>query len=242
MIPRTGIIVVAGGSGRRMGGSLPKQFLLLGGMPVLARTINALAEALPGAPIIAVLPSEHMDFWRNLAARFDVAPHTVAEGGVERFHSVRNGLSALPIDTELIAIHDGVRPLVSVELIRRTAEAAVAHGAAVPAIIPTDSFRETDGTSSRRIDRTRLRAVQTPQIFKAALLRKAYETEFSAAFTDDASVVEHAGCHIILCEGDRRNLKITTREDIIVAEALLTADDLPEEATATADQLHAQRE
>ncbi|WP_171847693.1 IspD/TarI family cytidylyltransferase, partial [Alistipes sp. CHKCI003] len=132
MTARTGVIVVAGGSGRRLGGDVPKQFRLLGGMPVLARTINALAAALPGAPIVAVLPEAHIAYWRNLAARFDVARHTVAAGGAERFHSVRNGLAALPETVELIAVHDGVRPMASAELIRRTTEAAATHGAAVP--------------------------------------------------------------------------------------------------------------
>lgn len=242
MTQKTGIIIVAGGSGRRMGGARPKQFRLLDGQPVLARTINALAEALPGALLIAVLPAEQMGYWRNLAARFDVAPHTVVEGGAERFHSVRNGLSALPADTELIAVHDGVRPLVSAELVRRTTEAAAEHGTAVPAVLPTDSFRETDGTASHPLDRTRLRAVQTPQVFKAALLRKAYETDFSAAFTDDASVVEHAGYPVFLCEGDQRNLKITTRDDLIAAEALLAADDLPDEAADTGIGPHTHQE
>ena len=225
MTARTGVIVVAGGSGRRLGGDVPKQFRLLGGMPVLARTINALAAALPGAPIVAVLPEAHIAYWRNLAARFDVARHTVAVGGAERFHSVRNGLAALPETVELIAVHDGVRPMASAELIRRTTEAAATHGAAVPAIVPADSFRETDGTASRPTDRSRLRAVQTPQVFEAALLRRAYETEFSPAFTDDASVVEHAGHPVFLCEGERRNFKITAPEDLVLAEALLAPVD-----------------
>ncbi len=225
MTPRTGVIVVAGGSGHRMGGALPKQFRLLGGLPVLARTINAFAAALPQAPIVAVLPAEHIAFWKNLAARFDVAAHTVAAGGAERFHSVRNGLAALPADVELIAVHDGVRPLATPELIRRTAEAAAAHGAAIPVVVPTDSFRETDGEGSHPVDRSRLRAVQTPQIFEAALLRKAYQTEFSAAFTDDASVVERTGHPVFLCEGARRNFKITTPEDLLLAEAVIAADE-----------------
>ena len=121
---RTGVLIVAGGSGRRCGGQLPKQFRLLGGQPVLARTINRFAEALPGARIVAILPAEYAAFWHDLAARFDVAAHTVAEGGAERFHSVRNGLMALPPETELIAVQDGVRPLAGVEMIRRVAEAA----------------------------------------------------------------------------------------------------------------------
>lgn len=225
MILRTGVIIVAGGRGRRMGGDLPKQFRLLGGLPVLARTIHAFAAALPCAPIVAVLPAEHIAFWQNLAARFDVARHTVVAGGDERFFSVRRGLAALPKDVELIAVHDGVRPLLTSALIRRTTEAAAVHGAAIPVVAPADSFRVTDGTSSRPADRNRLRAVQTPQVFAASLLRRAYETEFSPAFTDDASVVDATSQPIFLCEGERRNFKITSREDMLFAEALLAADE-----------------
>lgn len=240
---------MAGGSGRRCGGQLPKQFRLLGGQPVLARTINRFAEALPGARIVAILPAEYAAFWRDLAARFDVAAHTVAEGGAERFHSVRNGLMALPPETELIAVQDGVRPLAGVEMIRRVAEAAAASGAAIPVVEPVDSFRETDGpdtpgaaaedtqTPSHIIDRRRLRIVQTPQIFRADLLRTAYEASYDTAFTDDASVVERAGHAVRLVAGERTNLKLTTPEDFIVAEALLAAREENGETDADADRL-----
>lgn len=212
---------MAGGSGTRCGGALPKQFALLGGMPVLARTINAVAAALPGAEIVAVLPERHADFWKNLAARFEVAPHTIVTGGAERFDSVRRGLAALRTDPELIAVQDGVRPLGSQELIRRTVAAAAEHGTAIPVVEPVDSFRETDGAASQIIDRRRLRIVQTPQVFRAELLRRAYETEYRPEFTDDASVVELSGEAVFLCEGERANLKITTPEDTVIAEALL---------------------
>ena len=139
----TGIIIVAGGSGSRAGGARPKQFRFLGGMPVLARTINTFAAALPGAEIVAVLPEQHIGFWKNLSARFDVAEHKIVSGGAERFHSVRNGLAALTSDPGLIAVQDGVRPLGSIAMIRRVAEAAARHGAAVPVVEPVDSFRET---------------------------------------------------------------------------------------------------
>ena len=157
---QTGVIIVAGGGGSRMRGARPKQFMLLGGMPILARTINNFAAALPGAEIVVVLPAEHTGFWHNLSARFEVAPHTVAEGGRERFHSVKNGLAALKRDPELIAVQDGVRPLGSQELIRRTVAAAAEHGTAIPVVEPVDSFRETDGAASQIIDRRRLRIVQ----------------------------------------------------------------------------------
>ena len=140
---RTGVIIVAGGSGSRAGGARPKQFRFLGGMPVLARTINTFAAALPGAEIVAVLPEQHIGFWKNLSARFDVAEHKIAAGGAERFHSVRNGLAALTSDPGLIAVQDGVRPLGSVAMIRRVAEAAAKHGAAIPVVEPVDSFWES---------------------------------------------------------------------------------------------------
>ena len=224
----TGIIIVAGGSGRRAGGVRPKQFAFLAGMPVLARTINNFAAAMPGAEIVAVLPEQHIEFWKNLAARFDVAAHTVAAGGAERFDSVKNGLAALTTDPELIAVQDGVRPLGTAGMIRRVAAAAALHGAAVPVVEAVDSFRETEGepdaegvVPSRIVDRRRLRIVQTPQFFRAGVLRRAYETEYRPEFTDDASVVELSGEAVFLCEGERANLKITTPEDTVIAEALL---------------------
>ena len=220
-----GVIIVAGGAGKRCGGRIPKQFALLGGVPVLARTIGNFAEALPGAPIVVVLPAEHVDFWHNLCARFDVAAHSVVEGGAERFHSVRNGLAALPADIEIAAVQDAVRPLGSVKLIRRTAALAAEFGSAVPVVEAIDSYRETDGGSevSRIVDRSRLRIVQTPQIFRADLLREACRAEFDPRFTDDASAVERLGQPIALVEGDRTNIKITTEEDFTLAEALIAA-------------------
>lgn len=214
-------------------------------MPVLARTINNFAEAMPGAEIVAVLPEQHIEFWNNLAARFDVAPHTVAAGGAERFDSVRNGLAALTSDPELIAVQDGVRPLGSVGMIRRVAEAAAQHGAAVPVVEPVDSFRETEGepdaegiVPSRIVDRRRLRIVQTPQVFRADILRRAYAAEYRAEFTDDASVVEAAGHPVCLAEGERGNLKLTTPEDFTIAEALIAAREEAGEAQTTTDAEH----
>ena len=246
---RTAVIIVAGGSGRRMGEGIPKQFRLLGGMPVLARTIGTFAAALPGAEIAVVLPEQHIPFWENLKARFDVAPHRITAGGSERFDSVRCGLQALKSDPDLIAVQDGVRPLGTAEMIRRVVETAIRYGAAIPVVEPVDSFRETDAsdsaaadpaaaaTSSHVIDRRRLRIVQTPQIFRADLLRAAYEAPYDAAFTDDASVVERAGHAVRLVAGERTNLKLTTPEDFIVAEALLAAREENGETDADADRL-----
>lgn len=233
---RKGVIIVAGGSGTRCGGTLPKQFALLGGMPVLARTINVCAEAMPGAEIVVVLPERYTAFWTDFAARFDVAKHHTATGGAERFDSVRRGIEALRSDPELIAVQDGVRPLASVGMIRRVAADAAHYGAAIPVIAAVDSLREVEAdaegriTASHIVDRRRFRSVQTPQIFRAELLRKAYDRPYRADFTDDASVVEAAGGSIHLSEGERSNLKITTPEDFILAEALLAAREETAEA------------
>ncbi len=258
---RIGVIIVAGGSGRRMGGPIPKQFRLLGGEPVLARTIGNFAAACPGAEIVVVLPESHIPFWKDFSARFEVARHRIVAGGAERFDSVRCGLKALQSDPDLIAVQDGVRPLGSVEMIRHVAEAATTYGAAIPVIEATDSFREldaeetTEGRESARearkrtgeeaakedprshpVDRSRLRIVQTPQIFRSWLLREAYEQDYRREFTDDASVVEAAGYPVHLARGERGNLKLTTPEDFIIAEALLSARELAADRTTAIEQ------
>lgn len=220
-----GVVIVAGGSGKRIGGAIPKQFMIVGGEPLLARTINTFSEALPAAEIVVVLPESHIEFWKNLAARFDVASHRCVAGGSERFHSVKAGISALGEGTGVIAIHDGVRSLVSKKLIIRTVQTAIECGSAIPAIPPVDSFRVATDEGSYPIDRSTLRIIQTPQIFNAEILRNAYETDYRSCFTDDASVVEHSGVSITLCEGERSNIKVTTVEDIAIAEALLTKRD-----------------
>ena len=205
--------------------ALPKQFLMLGGMPVVARTINTFSEALPGAEIIVVLPEEHIPLWENLRARFDVAHHRVVAGGKERFHSVLNGINALSDEVEYIAVHDGVRAMATKRLIIRAMLAAEDHGAVIPVVDVVDSYRRVVGTESHIVNRSELRIVQTPQVFKAQLLRDAYGAEFSPTFTDDASVVEASGGHITLIEGERNNIKLTTPEDMAYAEWLLTTNN-----------------
>ena len=217
-----GVIIVAGGSGSRMQSTLPKQFLMLGGLPVVARTINTFAEALPSADIVVVLPEAHIPLWRNLEARFDVAPHRCVAGGSERFHSVKCGIEALGEDVEYIAVHDGVRALVTKRLIIRTLLDAEKSGATIPVVEVADSFRRVEGEESYIVPRAELRAVQTPQIFSAELLRRAYEQPFDRSFTDDASVVEALGRRISLVEGERTNLKLTTPEDMEWAEYFLS--------------------
>ena len=204
-----------------MQSSLPKQFLLLGGEPVVARTINTFAEALPGAEIVVVLPEEHITLWRNLAARFDVAVHKCVAGGKERFHSVKAGIEALSEDVTSIFVHDGVRALISKKLIIRAALAVDENEAVIPVVDVVDSYRRVTDSGSEIMPRSELRIVQTPQVFRSETLRRAYGQEFDTAFTDDASVVERMGVAITLIEGERSNLKLTTPEDMEWAEWLL---------------------
>lgn len=218
---KRGVVIVAGGSGSRMQSALPKQFLMLGGQPIVARTINTFSEALPGAEIVVVLPEAHIPLWENLRARFDVAPHRIVAGGKERFHSVLNGINALSSEVEYIAVHDGVRALVTKRLVIRAMLATEEHDAVIPVVDVVDSYRRVEGNDSYIVPRSELRIVQTPQIFKAQLLRDAYNVAFSPAFTDDASVVEAFGERISLVEGERTNIKITTPEDITLAESFL---------------------
>ena len=204
-----------------MQSSLPKQFMILGGEPVVARTINTFYEALPGAEIVVVLPEEHIPLWRNLTARFDVAPHRTVCGGKERFDSVKNGIKALSEEVEYIAIHDGVRALVSKRLIIGTMLEMERCDAVIPVVEAVDSYRMVEGEDSKVISRSLLRIVQTPQVFRSDILRRAYEQEFDTRFTDDATVVESLGVKITLFDGERSNIKLTTPDDMIYAEAML---------------------
>lgn len=221
---KRGVIIVAGGSGRRMGGALPKQFMMLDNEPILARSINRMHEALPAAEIVVVLPEEHVELWKNIAARFDVARHKIALGGKERFHSVKNGLAALSDEVAIVGIHDAVRPLASKKLIIKLFLEAENNTAVIPVVAPIDSYRIVEGDNSRIIDRSALRMVQTPQVFQAEALRKAYEQPFSSTFTDDASVMEAAGHKVTLVEGERENIKLTTPSDMLIAEAIINAE------------------
>lgn len=215
------MILVAAGSGTRMGGGIPKQFLPLAGKPLLMHTIERFADALPAARLIVVLPADQRVRWASLCEEHDfTVPHTVVSGGATRFESVKNGLREAA-ESEVVGIHDGVRPLVSKDLIFRVLEASSTFGAAIPAVPVTDSLREVGPSSSRPVDRGRFVAVQTPQFFRTSLLLKAYEQAYSPAFTDDASVVEAVGVKVELVAGDPANVKVTTPVDLSVAEALL---------------------
>ncbi|MEO8591584.1 MAG: 2-C-methyl-D-erythritol 4-phosphate cytidylyltransferase [Flavobacteriales bacterium] len=214
-------IIVAGGMGLRMGGSIPKQFMLLRRRPVLCWSVEAFHAFDAAMPIIVVLPEQQIPIWRTLCIghNFQV-PHEVVAGGEERSHSVREGLKRITGDP-IVAVHDGVRPLVSNDLIARCFAAADEYGSAIPVLPLSSSVREVDGAASKAIDRSRLRTVQTPQCFRATALRKAFELPYDASFTDEATLVERIGEQVHLVEGDERNIKVTTPMDLRVAEAIL---------------------
>lgn len=225
---RTIAIIVAGGSGTRFGAELPKQFLELGGRPILMRTIEAFGENRDGSfDVIVTLPAGQIDLWHNLCERHGFAvPHRVVAGGETRWHSVKNALDSIGhvADDDIIAVHDGVRPLLTPGLISRTIDAARRDGAAIPVVMLNDSVRQVDGVVSHALDRSSLRAVQTPQAFTAKFLLDAYSLPYRSTFTDDASVVECAGHAITLVEGDPHNLKITRPLDLALAEYLLNSN------------------
>lgn len=214
-------IIVAGGSGKRMGGPIPKQFLLLKGRPLLCWTIEAFHRYDPAMPIIVVLPEQQIPIWKSLCIghHFHV-PHETVAGGEERFHSVRNGLALVKHDG-LVAVHDGVRPLVSVELIDRCFKAADEHAAAIPVVPVVPSIRESTPEGSRALDRSKLLAVQTPQCFHTDLLRKAFESPYDSTFTDEATLVERMGVKVHLVEGEESNIKVTTATDMRTIELQL---------------------
>ncbi len=218
-------IIVAGGSGTRMGARLPKQFLTLCGEPILMRTIRAIvASGEEPMEVIVTLPADQFGLWQELCEQHGFSlPHRVVAGGPTRWHSVKNALDSIddPATPGLIAVHDGVRPLVTAGVIARVLAAARRDGAATAVVPLNDSVRQLDGKSSHALERSLLRAVQTPQAFDARLLMEAYSQPFDPAFTDDASVVERMGHSITLVDGDPMNLKITRPMDLALAEYLL---------------------
>ena len=214
---KTFAIIVAGGKGLRMGGDVPKQFLPIGGKPVLMHTIEAFREALDDVQIVLVLPAEQHDYWQKLCKDHNFrSPELIATGGETRFHSVKNGLALLPEDDEaVVGVHDGVRPFVSRDTIQRCFSTAAEGKAVVPVVPVVETLRQIlpDGTSITR-PRNEFRLVQTPQTFPLALLKQAYEQSYSETFTDDASVVEAMGKEITMVEGNRENIKLTTPADL----------------------------
>lgn len=216
-------IIVAGGSGSRMGAALPKQYMSLGGKPVLMRTLSRFHQHSEEIEVILVIPQKDFEFWRQLCRDFDFhLPHRLVTGGHSRFQSVKSGLDAIEETEGLVAIHDGVRPFVTGQVISQSFLEAARSGSAVAVIPLKDSLRKlgAEGRTSYQ-NRDGFRLVQTPQTFQLHKIKKAFEVEELPAFTDDATVYEHQGWEVSLFEGDAANIKITTPEDMAYAEFLL---------------------
>lgn len=216
-------IIVAGGSGSRMQSSSPKQFIPVGGLPILMHTIRQFQSFSPTPSIILVLPQKDLSTWQDLCQRYTFnIPLRIVPGGASRFQSVKNGLDAITEKQGLVAIHDGVRPFVSPETIRKSFEVAQIKGCAVAAVPLKDSIRKVNDTGENEaLDRNQFRLIQTPQTFQLSVIKQSFLTPESLDFTDDASVAEKAGFPITLIEGAYENIKITTTEDLIWAEAWL---------------------
>ena len=224
------LIVTAGGMGTRMGGSVPKQFIELEGKPILRLTIERFLEAVPDLQVITVLPEAHVGTWRQYCIKADfTCPQRLVKGGFTRFHSVQNALAYVP-DGALVAVHDGVRPLLSIGKIRELFAKAQNVPALIPVMPVTDTLKvlekKSDGTlavTGECIDRSRIYGAQTPQLFYSEELKKAYGQGFDTLFTDDASVAERYGIPLTFMEGERLNIKITTPSDLDIARALALA-------------------
>ena len=215
------VVIVAGGQGVRMGADRPKQFLEIGGKPILRHTIERFLAFDPSFEVIVVLPSAQKEWWRDYCRQSGfLERYSIVSGGITRFHSVQNALRYVG-NEGLVAVHDGVRPLVSRPLLERIFAAAEEAPAIIPAVPVVESVRKVEEEASVPVSRDGLVLVQTPQVFAAEVLRKAYDQPFSPSFTDDASVVEASGVRVHVVPGDRMNLKITTPEDLQYAEGLV---------------------
>lgn len=220
-------VIVAGGKGVRMNSAIPKQFLPLLEKPVLYYSINAFINAFHDIHIILVLPEEQLSYAQMVLSCFDERiDATIVTGGETRYHSVQNGLKAIEKDA-VIFVHDGVRPLLTTDLIRRCYKQALTRGSAVPAMRIAESVRMVNDAddSSEAIDRDLLCSIQTPQTFRSDIILPAFKQPYHTAFTDEATVVESNGMNVYLIEGERRNIKVTTPEDMIIAEAFLKTDN-----------------
>ena len=215
------VIIVAGGKGLRMGGELPKQFIPLHGKPVLMHTLEVFHCWDSSAQLVLVIPKEHQSYWDMLCRELNCeVPHRTVDGGETRFHSVQNGLREV-VDCDLIGVHDGVRPMVTPEVIEACFRAAEEKGAAIPVVPLIETIRERTGEQNRSVDRNDFWIVQTPQVFCRDWLLDAYNQPYRPGFTDDATVVECSGKTIHPVEGNVENIKITTPLDLVVAEKLL---------------------
>lgn len=211
------LIVASAGSGTRMGGSVPKQFLELDGKAILRISIEKFLRAVPDINVVTVLPPDHIHSWKQYCLENNfTCRQTLIGGGITRFHSVKNALEKVPFGC-LVAVHDAARPLVSEELICRIFDEALLTGAAAPAVPVVDTLKSLDGSP---VDRSKFLAVQTPQVFRSDILKKAYLQPYCTSFTDDASVVEASGVKVSYVEGERYNLKITTPDDLEVAKKI----------------------
>ena len=209
---------MAGGSGSRMNSELPKQFIEIGGKPILMHTLSKFSNC---DEIILVLPAAQIDFWKELCKKYNFSQiHSVTEGGNSRFQSVKNGLGLVK-KSSLVAIHDGVRPFISEETIENAFDSVTNNGNAIVCVDSKDSLRKVNEDVNFHVDRSEYKIIQTPQTFQSSLIKKAYQQEEKSFFTDDASVLEATGEKINLIEGDYKNIKITTPEDLLVAEAYL---------------------
>ncbi len=226
------LVAVAAGRGVRMGSDIPKQFMELAGRPILQRTLEKFVEACPGIRIVTVLPEDYIPIWKEFcySRNFD-CQQTLVKGGMTRFHSVKNALEKIP-DGAIVAVHDGVRPLLSVEMIRRMLGMMERCRAVVPVTPSYDTLKvlEKDRDTGELVqvegataDRSIIYGVQTPQIFHIEDLRRGYSLPFDMDFTDDSSVLSAAGVPITWCEGERLNLKVTSPEDLVLAEAIIKA-------------------
>lgn len=215
------VIIVAGGSGQRMGTDLPKQFLELCGKPILMHTLQRFIDFDPQSELILVLPEAQQQLWQALCIKYSfTVPHHVVSGGQTRFHSVKNGLKLVSQDS-LVMIHDGVRPLVSEQTLNRCCQMALEKGNAIPVLPVNESLRMIQGQENVAVDRSRYFSVQTPQTFISGQILKSFEQPYDPVFTDDASVAERAGFIIHMVEGNTANIKITTPTDLVIAEVFL---------------------
>ena len=217
------VIIVAGGKGLRMGSDIPKQFLPIGGKPVLMRTLERFREYSPTLQIILVLPKAQQEYWKELCEKHNFkVTYQLADGGETRFHSVQHGLALIPDDAEgVVGVHDGVRPFPSIDVISDCYETARTAKAVIPVIPVVETVRHLKGEVSETVPRNDYRLVQTPQTFDIQLLKAANRQSYNDGFTDDASVVEAYGFDVTLVEGNRENIKITTPYDLKIAEVLI---------------------
>ena len=223
------VIVMAAGSGTRMGADVPKQFIELNGKAILRMTIETFLSACPDVSVITVLPEAHIAYWKNYCLKNNfTCPQVLVKGGITRFHSVRNALEKVP-EGALVAIHDGVRPLISQELVHSMFEKAEEIPALIPVTPCVDTMKVLErqgddlvGIPGVKVDRSTLFGVQTPQIFHSEIIKEAYSQAYDTAFTDDASVLEKYGKNPSYVAGERFNIKITTQDDLLLARAILS--------------------